>query len=286
MAWGKLTDVGWINAFTSGKYATDNYFKYQIDESERKLRVIITRQRVRSLNSAYSYSGPVNNGCQFLGGSKDAQYSKGYDTEDQISVSGGGTVNIPSGSDRTIAAVYTYNTDGSVPTINVATQMIFDLSGYDKTYYGFSNQNWKSQDLESKFPSIGAELEPVTDLTVIAVNATNATITYVGSSKAVKYEITYTDGANSVTNEIADQVVSLTGLKMSTNYTVSITAIDSSGNKSKAISTTFTTLSQAQIYVNVSGTAKKGLVWVNVGGAPKRALDIWVNVGGTAKHIV
>lgn len=286
MAWGTLTNVGWVNAFTSGKYATDNYVKYQIDESERKLRVIITRQRVRSLNSSYSYSGPVNNGCQFLGGSKDAQYSKGYDTEDQISVSGGGTVNIPSGGDRTIAAVYTYNSDGSVPTITLSTQMIFDLSGYDKTYYGFSNQNWKNQDLKSKFPSISVEIEPVTDLTVSTVNATNATIAFVGSSKAAKYEITYTDGSNSVTNEVTDQTVSLTGLKMNTNYTVSVTAIDASGNKSKAISTTFTTLSQAQIYVNVGGTAKKGLVWVNVGGTPKRALDIWVNVGGTAKHIV
>lgn len=286
MAWGTLTNVGWVNAFTSGKYATDNYVKYQIDDSERKLRVIITRQRVRSLNSAYSYSGPVNNGCQFVNGSKDSQYSKLYDTEDQISVPGGGNTAIPSGGDRNIAAVYTYNTDGSVPTINVATQMIFDLAGYDKTYYGFSNQNWKSQDLKSKFPSIGAELESVTDLTVSTVNATNATIAFVGNSKAVKYEISYTDGSNSVTNEVTDQTVTLTGLKMSTNYTVSVTAVDASGNKSKAISTTFTTLSQAQIFVNVGGTAKKGLVWVNVGGTPKKALDIWVNVGGTAKHLV
>ena len=72
MAWGTLKEVGWVNAFTSGKYATDNYVKYQIDESSRKLRVIVTRQRVRSLGSAYSYSGNVNNGCQFLGGGKDS----------------------------------------------------------------------------------------------------------------------------------------------------------------------------------------------------------------------
>lgn len=240
MAWGTLKEVGWVNAFTSGMYATDNYVKYQIDESSRKLRVIVTRQRVRSLGSAYSYSGNVNNGCQFLGGGKDSQYSGGYDTEDTISVSGGGSTLIPSNSDRTIGAVYTYNNDGSVPSITLSTQMIFDLSGYDKTTYKFSNQDWKSQELKSKFPTIAKKApNPVKDIIVTGVTTSTISISFTASSDASSYLVDW--GTVNSTDEtpedmlavgsatITDTTYTITDLKRNQLYLIMVTSLGSDG---------------------------------------------------------
>lgn len=240
MAWGTLKEVGWVNAFTSGKYATDNYVKYQIDESSRKLRVIVTRQRVRSLGSAYSYSGNVNNGCQFLGGGKDSQYSGGYDTEDTISVSGGGSTLIPSNSDRNIGAVYTYNNDGSVPSITLSTQMIFDLPGYDPNIYGFSNQNWKSQELKSKFPTIAKKApNPVKDIIVTGVTTSTISISFTASSDASSYLVDW--GTVNSTDEteddmlpqgnatITDTTYTITNLDKNQLYLIMITSLGSDG---------------------------------------------------------
>lgn len=240
MAWGTLKEVGWVNAFTSGKYATDNYVKYQIDEPSRKLRVIVTRQRVRSLGSAYSYSGNVNNGCQFLGGGKDSQYSGGYDTEDTISVSGGGSTLIPSNSDRTIGAVYTYNNDGSVPSITLSTQMIFDLPGYDPNIYGFSNQNWKSQELKSKFPTIAKKApNPVKDIIVTGVTTSTISISFTASSDASSYLVDW--GTVNSTDEteddmlpqgnatITDTTYTITNLDKNQLYLIMITSLGSDG---------------------------------------------------------
>lgn len=240
MAWGTLKEVGWVNAFTSGKYATDNYVKYQIDEPSRKLRVIVTRQRVRSLGSAYSYSGNVNNGCQFLGGGKDSQYSGGYDTEDTISVSGGGSTLIPSNSDRNIGAVYTYNNDGSVPSITLSTQMIFDLPGYDPNIYGFSNQNWKSQELKSKFPTIAKKApNPVKDIIVTGVTTSTISISFTASSDASSYLVDW--GTVNSTDEteddmlaqgnatITDTTYTITNLDKNQLYLIMITSLGSDG---------------------------------------------------------
>lgn len=240
MAWGTLKEVGWVNAFTSGKYATDNYVKYQIDESSRKLRVIVTRQRVRSLGSAYSYSGNVNNGCQFLGGGKDSQYSGGYDTEDTISVSGGGSTLIPSNSDRTIGAVYTYNNDGSVPSITLSTQMIFDLPGYDPNIHGFSTQNWKSQNLQSKFPTIAKKApNPVKDIIVTGVTTSTISISFTASSDASSYLVNW--GTVNSTDEtpedmlavgsatITDTTYTITDLKRNQLYLIMVTSLGSDG---------------------------------------------------------
>lgn len=240
MAWGTLKEVGWVNAFTSGKYATDNYVKYQIDESSRKLRVIVTRQRVRSLGSAYSYSGNVNNGCQFLGGGKDSQYSGGYDTEDTISVSGGGSTLIPSNSDRTIGAVYTYNNDGSVPSITLSTQMIFDLPGYDPNIYGFSTQNWKSQNLQSKFPTIAKKApNPVKDIIVTGVTTSTISISFTASSDASSYLVDW--GTVNSTDEteddmlpqgnatITDTTYTITNLDKNQLYLIMVTSLGSDG---------------------------------------------------------
>ena len=240
MAWGTLKEVGWVNAFTSGKYATDNYVKYQIDEPSRKLRVIVSRQRVRSLNSSYSYSGNVNNGCQFLGGGKDSQYSGGYDTEDTISVSGGGSTLIPNNSDRTIGRVYTYNHDGSVPSITLSTQMIFDMPGYDPNIYGFSQQNWKSQELKSKFPTIAKKApNPVTNLTVTGVTTSTISISFTASSDASSYLVDW--GTVNSTDEteddmlpqgnetITDTTYTITNLNKNQLYLIMVTSLGSDG---------------------------------------------------------
>lgn len=240
MAWGTLKEVGWVNAFTSGKYATDNYVKYQIDEPSRKLRVIVSRQRVRSLNSSYSYSGNVNNGCQFLGGGKDSQYPGEYDTEDTISVSGGGSTLIPSNSDRTIGRVYTYNNDGSVPSITLSTQMIFDMPGYDPNVYGFSQQNWKSQELKSKFPTIAKKApNPVTNLTVAGVTTSTISISFTASSDASSYLVDW--GTVNSTDEteddmlpqgnetITDTTYTITNLDKNQLYLIMVTSLGSDG---------------------------------------------------------
>lgn len=296
MSWGTLNEVGWVNAFTSGKYATDNYVKYQIDESSRKLRVIVSRQRVRSLNSAYSYSGPVNNGCQFLGGGKDSQYSGGYDTEDTISVSGGGSTLIPSNSDRTIGRVYTYNNDGSVPSITLSTQMIFDLSGYDPNILGFSQQNWKSQDLKSKFPTIAKAINPVTDLQVTKVTSTSISVSFTGSEGAVKYKIAIVANDTTDVNELetTDTKVTITNLSPGSSYNIGVCAVDSNGIESNWVEideiTTLvqssTTLEQATTLINVDDNAKIGFVYANVNGTAKKAMNIYVNVNGTAKKCI
>lgn len=288
MAWGTLKEVGWVNAFTSGMYATDNYVKYQIDESSRKLRVIVTRQRVRSLGSEYSYNGNVNNGCRFLGGEKDSQYFDGYDTEDIIVVTGGGSALIPSNSERTIGRVYTYNNDGSVPSITLSTQMIFDLSGYDKTTYKFSNQDWKSQELKSKFPAIAKLINPVTDLKVTKVTNNSISVSFTASEGAVKYGIfAIQDKQESESYlETTETNATLTGLKSGTKYDIGVVAIDSNGiNSNFAYLYDVTTLEQAVVLINVSGTPKKGLVCINVNGVAKKAKTIYVNVNGTAKKL-
>ena len=241
MAWGKLKEVGWVNAFTSGKYATDNFVKYQIDESSRKLRVIVSRKRVRSLNSSYSYSGNVNNGYKFDNGDNDSQYPRTSDTEDTISVSGGGSTLIPDeNSARNIGAVYTYNHDGSVPSITLSTKMIFDMPGYDPNIYGFSRQNWKSQELKSRFPTIAKKApNPVTNLTVTGVTTSTISISFTASSDASSYLVDW--GTVNSTDEteddmlpqgnetITDTTYTITNLDKNQLYLIMVTSLGSDG---------------------------------------------------------
>ena len=290
MAWGTLKEVGWVNAFTSGKYATDNYVKYQIDESLRKLRVIVSRQRVRSLNSSYSYSGSVNNGYKFDNGDNDSQYPRTSDTEDTISVSGGGSTLIPSNSDRNIGRVYTYNDDGSVPSIILSTQMIFDLPGYDPNIYGFSQQNWKSQDLKSKFPTIAKAINPVTDLQVTKITDTSISISFTGSEGAVKYKIAIVANDTTDVNELetTDTKVTITNLSPGSSYNIGVCAVDSNGIESKWVEIDeITTSRPSPVMVNVDGIAKKVIfAYINVNGVAKGVVAIYVNVNGTAKILI
>ena len=289
MAWGTLKEVGWVNAFTSGKYATDNYVKYQIDESSRKLRVIVTRQRVRSLGSAYSYNGNVNNGCRFLGGEKDSQYFDGYDTEDIIVVTGGGSALIPSNSDRTIGRVYTYNDDGSVPSITLSTQMIFDL--YDPNNHGFSQQNWKSQELKSNFPTIAKAINPVTDLQVTKVTGTSISVSFTGSEGAVKYYIEAKISGNGDVYkkriETTDTKGTITNLLPENEYNIGVCAVDSNGIESDWVEiNNITTPRYTPVMVNVDGIAKQVIdARINVNGVAKGVMAIYVNVNGTAKKV-
>lgn len=289
MAWGTLKEVGWVNAFTSGKYATDNYVKYQIDESSRKLRVIVSRQRVRSLASAYSYSGNVNNGYKFDNGNKDSQYPRTSDTEDTISVPGGGSTLIPRNSDRNIGAVYTYKDDGSVPTITLSTQMIFDMPGYDPNIYGFSQQNWKSQDLKSKFPTIAKKINPVTDLQVTKITDTSISISFTGSEGAVKYKIAIVANDTTDVNELetTDTKVNITNLSPGSSYNILVCAVDSNGIESTWVEIDeITTSIPSPVMVNVDGIAKQVIdARINVNGVAKGVIGIYVNVNGTAKKL-
>lgn len=290
MAWGTLKEVGWVNAFTSGRYATDNYVKYQIDESSRKLRVIVTRQRVRSLDGSHSYGGPVNNGYKFDNGDKDSQYPRTSDTEDTISVPGGGSTLIPSNSDRNIGAVYTYNDDGSVPSITLSTQMIFDLPGYDPNYYDFSQQNWKSQDLKTQFPTIAKKINPVTDLKVTKVTNNSISVSFTDSEGAVRYNIqaiAMEDTTDVTEIETTDTKGTVTNLSTGTTYLISVRAIDSNGNYSDRTNVAnITTLSQAVVLINVDGIAKKGLGYINVNGVAKKVITIYINVNGVAREYI
>lgn len=261
MSWGTLKEVGWVNAFTSGKYATDNYVKYQIDESSRKLRVIVSRQRVRSLDGYHAYSGSVNNGYKFDNGDNDSQYPRTSDTDDTINVSVGGSTLIPSNSDRNIGAVYTYNDDGSVPSITLSTQMIFTLPGYDPNAYDFSQQNWKSQDLKSKFPTIAKKApNPVTNLTVTGVTTSTISISFTASSDASSYLIVWGDYINDEDSMLEEGSETITGTTYTiTNliknkaYMVTVNALDSSGTSSDTVSIKATTLNVDPV-TNVSVT--------------------------------
>lgn len=292
MAWGTLKEVGWVNAFTSGRYATDNYVKYQIDESSRKLRVIVTRQRVRSLDGLHSYGGPVNNGYKFDNGDKDSQYPRTSDTEDTISVSGGGSTLIPSNSDRNIGAVYTYNDDGSVPSIKLSTQMIFDLPGYDPNYYDFSVQNWKSQELKSKFPTIAKKINPVTDLKVTKVTGTSISVSFTGSEGAIKYYIEATISGNGAVYkkriETTDTKGTITNLLPENEYNIGVCAVDSNGIESDWVEIkNITTPRYTPVVVNVDGIAKEVIfAYINVNGVAKSVRTIYVNVNGTAKRVI
>lgn len=263
MSWGTLNEVGWVNAFTSGRYATDNYVKYQIDESSRKLRVIVSRQRVRSLDGYHAYGGSVNNGYKFDNGDNDSQYPRTSDTDDTINVSGGGSTLIPSNSDRNIGAVYTYNDDGSVPSITLSTQMIFTLPGYDPNAYDFSQQNWKSQELKSKFPTIAKKApNPVTDLKATWITTSTISISFTASSNASSYLIVWgeyitSDDEDSMLEEGSETITgttyTITNLIKNKAYMVTVNALDSSGTSSDTVSIKATTLNVDPV-TNVSVT--------------------------------
>lgn len=320
MAWGNMVDLGWRRAFVKNKYEVQNYIKYQIDYTNRQIRVECTKSRVKGTSSIYTYWGPTNNGYQFVGGTK-GNYRKCRDAWDylksgNIYTSTAGWCEIPSGSmaakNRVIDCIYPYNTDGSLPTINLSTQMIFGLSNYSSwyagrsvtSYWGWPQQDWHAQNIAGWFPKIGKKqtsssssgntgtttteekVADVTNLSVKNVAADNATIYYIGNHLATKYQISWSNGSDSGSAETANAYYTIRNLKAGNTYTVKVVSVDKSGNKTSGISINVTTAKHATVYVNQNGTKKKGYLWINDGGTKKKALAIWVNVNGEAKKAV
>lgn len=292
MAFGNLIDIGWVDAFTVNKYQVQNWIKYSIDNENRKLRVCVTRQRCRGVSSIYGYNARVNNGYQLLGGTK-GEHSKIYDTWETLDAWAGNWGYCPPTKDNWVDCVYSYNADGSVPQIRLATQMIFELStgstyqGRSVTqYWGWPQQDWKEQDLRGLFPAISAELSPISNPAISNIKVDGATLTFVGSNNAHHYKLELTSGSEKIETITLGNAYSFSNLTAGATYTCKITAVAQNGETSDSVSIQFTTDKQAHVYYNVDGTKKKGYVWVNVGGNKKKALAIWVNVNGTAKKAV
>lgn len=150
MAWGSLQTVGWVTGWSNGYYAVDNYVYYQINLETRQLRVQLANQRCRSLNSYYGLTATAcNNGYQLYGGSSDtvSGYSKVVDVVDSVTVPKGGEW-VHSG-DRNCAAIYTYNDDGSSPTISMATQFICGINSNNTPEF-----DWTTSFIQGNFPGI------------------------------------------------------------------------------------------------------------------------------------
>lgn len=296
MAWGSRQEIGWIQTMSNGKYAFDVYIWYQVDEANRKIRVLCDNERLRSLTGAHSYNYTVNNGHQMLNGTNDEKYGRVYDRDDSVNVSCGGSwtlsLNTEQAERTMVGAVYSYNADGKLSGVAVASQMIMNVPGYNAQYFGFLQQDWTNTDISSRLPSISKGVEAPTSVAVDSghIQTTSAVITWVGNTKAVKYELTIKGNDQTNTIETTNNTYTFTNLKANTKYTVSICAVDKDGNKSNSVSIDFTTRSQVSTTLNVDGAKKTGKISVLVGTGDnrklKKAVNVWVNVNGTAKKMI
>lgn len=296
MAWGGRQEVGWIQTMNNGKYAMDVYIWYQVDEANRKIRVRCDNERVRSLTGAHSYYYSANNGHQMVNGTNDEQYGRVYDRDDTVRVSCGGSWTLSNNTteaERTmVAAVYSYNADGKLSGVTVASQMIMNVPGYNASYYGFLQQDWTNTDLSGRLPSISKAVDAPTSVSVDPghILTNSAIITWVGNTKAVKYELTIKGNDQTNTIETTNNTYTFTNLKANTKYAVSICAVDKDGNKSNSVSIDFTTRAQSVTSFNVGGEKKTGKISVLVGSGDtrklKKAVNVWVNVNGTAKKMI
>lgn len=284
MAYGGDVALGWVEVMSNGKYAVDDYIYYQLDETNRKIRVIVDNQRIRSLSNYYSYNFPVNNGFQLLGGTNDSQYGRVWDVDMRINVPAGGSFTC--GVNKR-AAVYSYDSNGNISGVLVASQMIMAPAGYNATYYGFLQKDWNSIDISSRLPKISKEIQSPSNVMVdpATVGTTRAKVSWVGSSKATSYEVTITGGGSTSTYTTNDNYYYFINLQRGTKYTVSIVAKDANGNKSSATNIDFTTRNQSRVYVKDEGKGKRGYVFVKVDGKLVRAVNIWVNVNGEPKRL-
>lgn len=296
MAWGSRQEIGWIQTMNNGKYAFDVYVWYQLDETNRKIRVLCDNERLRSLTSIYAYYWTANNGHQMLNGTNDEKHGRVYDRDDSISCTKGGSWILSLNNDQAektmTAAVYSYNADGKLSGVIVASQMIMYIPGYDANYYGFLQKDWTNTDISSKLPSISKALEAPTSVSVDSghIQITSAVITWVGNSKAAKYQLTIKGNDQTNTIETVNNTYTFTNLKANTKYSVNIVAVDKDGNTSEAVSIDFTTRNQSTTSFNVGGEKKTGKISVLVGTGDsrnlKKAVNVWVNVGGTAKKMI
>ena len=152
--WGNATrrDYGWYQTMNNGKYAVSHWIYYYIDTNARQIRVV-DNQRLQSLTNRHAYYYGTNNGWQlnYDSGMNDIQYGRVYDAWDEFNAQYGGGSNA---GVHPVAAIYKYNDDGSLPAINLYSQMIMNIPGYNASYYGFIQQDWKLCQIQGLFPKI------------------------------------------------------------------------------------------------------------------------------------
>lgn len=153
--WGNATrrDYGWYQTMNNGKYAVSHWIYYYIDTNARQIRVVVDNQRLQSLTNRHAYYYGTNNGWQlnYDSGMNDIQYGRVYDAWDEFNAQYGGGSNA---GVHPVAAIYKYNDDGSLPAINLYSQMIMNIPGYNASYYGFIQQDWKLCQIQGLFPKI------------------------------------------------------------------------------------------------------------------------------------
>ena len=153
--WGSATrrDYGWYQTMNNGKYAVHHWIYYYIDTNARQIRVVVDNQRLQSLTNRHAYYYSANNGWQlnYDSGMNDIQYGRVYDADDTFNAQYGGASNA---GVHPVAAIYKYNDDGSLPAINLYSQMIMNIPGYNASYYGFIQQDWKLCQIQGLFPRI------------------------------------------------------------------------------------------------------------------------------------
>ena len=114
------------------------------------------------------------------------------------------------------------------------------MPGYDPNICGFSKQNWKSQELKSKFPTIAKKTpNPVTNLTVTGVTTSTISISFTASSDASSYLVDW--GTVNSTDETEDDMLSqgnatitdttytITNLGKNQLYLIMVTSLGSDG---------------------------------------------------------
>lgn len=292
MAWGKRVDIGWVKFHESSNYRCENYIYYQLDTDARKIRVLVDNQRVTSKSSRAYYYWQVNNGYQLLGGTNDSQYGRILDVFDTIYVPYGGTwtraASAANALKQTKAAVYSYNSDGTLSNVNVASQMIMSIPGYDANHYGFIVQDWVTKNIASLLPKLTSTVDAPTGVTVNPdyIGVTGAKVEWVANAKAKSYELTISGGTIQSTVTTTDSFYQFSNLEAGTTYNVTIKSIDTDGNKSSGVSISFTTSTQIKEWINDNGTGKKGTIWINIDGEKKRIVKAWINVNGNAKSVI
>lgn len=292
MAWGKRVDIGWVKFHESSNYRCENYIYYQIDADARKIRVLVDNQRVTSKSSRAYYYWQVNNGYQLLGGTNDSQYGRILDVFDTIHVPYGGTwqraTTTAAALNQTKAAVYSYNSDGTLSNVNVASQMIMSIPGYNANHYGFIVQDWVTKNIASLLPKLTSTVDAPTGVTVNPdyIGVTGAKVEWVSNAKAKSYELTISGGTIQSTVTTTDSFYQFSNLEAGTTYNVIIKSIDEKGNKSSGVSISFTTSTQIKEWINDNGTGKKGTIWINIDGEKKRIVKAWINVNGNAKSVI
>lgn len=292
MAWGNRVNVGWVKFHESSGYRCENYIYYQLDTDARKIRVLVDNQRVTSKSSSKYYWWQVNNGYQLLGGTNDSQYGRILDVFDTIHVPYGGTwtraTTVAAALNQTRAAVYSYNSDGTLSNVNVASQMIMSIPGYDANHYGFIVQDWVTKNIASLLPKLTSAVDAPTGVTVNPdyIGVTGAKVEWVSNAKAKSYELTISGGTVQSTVTTTDSFYQFSNLEAGTTYSVTIKSIDEKGDKSSGVSISFTTSTQIKEWINDNGTGKKGTIWINIDGEKKRGIKAWVNVNGKAKQVI